>query len=391
MVLTVSCRKQQLPGLYESYEKNDKKPFGGFSSWQALRGAYPLKTFVGGAWRTTHISQVEEEPVLLFLLTRQLLLSDVDVEDFMNFVEAGNDVFISADLIDPKLLAKFNCHANLLRETISEATERMAKTVIWTSQKDRPYSYFYYPFENFFDHYDKRRSTVLGVNASGEPNFIRYDGAGGRVFLHLAPRALSNYFVLSRENHEYLEWVVKTISPGEKLIYWDEYYKRGEHLKDQNHDDDKSAFSALRVIRREPPLLWAFWLGIAAIVFYIFTYVKRRQRQVPAVEKPQNTTLEFTETIAALYLQKKNNKRMAEKMIAYFFETISNKYYIGAGMNRAAALKAAASRLGVSKAQVDGLLERLRDVEESADVSDEQFKLLNDTIDSFLYGHGKPI
>ncbi len=75
-------------------------------------------------------------------------------------------------------------------------------------------------------------------------------------------------------------------------------------------------------------MLWAFWLAIITLLLYVIINIKRKQRVINEVKSPANTTVNFTETVGRLYLQKKNNKNIAEKMITYFYEHIRNSYFL---------------------------------------------------------------
>jgi hypothetical protein len=55
---------------------------------------------------------------------------------------------------------------------------------------------------------------------------------------------------------------------------------------------------------------------------------KRRQRIIKPLQPNINTSVAFTETVGRLYLQKKDNRNIADKMITYFLEHIRNQYFL---------------------------------------------------------------
>jgi hypothetical protein len=64
------------------------------------------------------------------------------------------------------------------------------------------YQYFYFPFYNHFSKLAREQSVVLGNNKFGS-NFIVVFYGKGRFYLHTEPRALSNYFLLQKDNYKY--------------------------------------------------------------------------------------------------------------------------------------------------------------------------------------------
>ena len=83
---------------------------------------------------------------------------------------------------------------------------------------------------------------------------------------------------------------------------------------------------------KHPPLAFAFWLSLILLLLYILFGGKRVQRIIEQLKPNENTTVTFTETIGRLYLQKKDNKNIADKMITYFNEYIRNTYFLNTNL-----------------------------------------------------------
>ena len=147
----------------------------------------------------------------------------------MDYVKAGNDLFISADYIDTRLLENINCNNERMAEIVDETKGLMNQTKVSMYEGDNfkssSYRYYYYPFLNSLSGYDTAFTKVLGVNEKNEPDYILLFWGKGRIYLHVAPRVFSNYFLLSGDNHKYLEDVLSYLRSDPKNIYWDEYYK----------------------------------------------------------------------------------------------------------------------------------------------------------------------
>jgi hypothetical protein len=76
------------------------------------------------------------------------------------------------------------------------------------------------------------------------------------------------------------------------------------------------------VFLREPPLRWALYLTLLAILLFCIFTARRRQRAIPVVQKPQNHNLEFVRLIGTLYWQDHWNPGLLAKKLSYTTEEI---------------------------------------------------------------------
>ena len=79
---------------------------------------------------------------------------------------------------------------------------------------------------------------------------------------------------------------------------------------------------------KHPPLQYAFWLSLLLLLLYILFAGKRMQRIIPLVKPNENTTVTFTETIGRLYLQKKDNKNIANVLIKISNHFVGNIFIV---------------------------------------------------------------
>ncbi|MEO9004034.1 MAG: DUF4350 domain-containing protein, partial [Ginsengibacter sp.] len=333
--------RSRLPSLTESYRKTDKLPFGSFIAYQGFESefrGYRIRR-ADKPFDKTWI-EMKDDPgfgsqySLYFLITKDLMLTDDETNAMMHFVKEGNDLFISAEYVDTGLLEAVFCKVDVQNELISEAMGRMGDTFVsmyyGDDFKSQRYGYYYFPFSNYIKSYDSSVTRVLGVNEQNLPNYVVLFFGKGRLYLHLAPRAFSNYFLLTKENFKYFNSVTAYLRYEPQYVYWDEYYKNitppiNKNLHKKNADDD---FSSLSVLRKNPSLWWAFCIATTGILLFVIFNVKRKQKPVKIIMPHSNTTVAFAETIGALYLQQKNNKNIADKMITYFYEYLRRKYFI---------------------------------------------------------------
>jgi hypothetical protein len=401
-----SCNRDEanLPSLKESYAREEKKPFGGYVAFQQLRNIFRdnyLQSCYENfhtTWTSNYQPGSDGNHALYILVTKDLFLSDEDESSMLEYVREGNDLFISADFIDYGLLDALEINVERSQEIANELTGmmRVTKAAMTNTiqQSSESYRYFYYPLLNYFSGLDSTKSRVLGFNESGKPNFVVLFIGRGRVYLHAAPRTLSNYFLLTNNNYQYLSTLAGYFRSGPRFLYWDEFYKHKNYSSRKQQgsrssnrrggeDSDENDFSSFNVINEHKELKWAFWLGLLLLLLFAIFNMKRKQRIIPKVEPNTNTTVAFTETIGRLYLQKKNNKNIAEKMITYFFDHIRNNYFLTTNIINHTFMVTLARKSGVPIQQIESLFRTINSIQTSDDVEDFQLLSFNEQVQNF--------
>ncbi len=390
-----SCNFQEgkkIPSLAESYRRTDKLPFGAFVAYKGFQSEFSdywinveQKPF-DQTWKRIR-EDSDSTYSLYFLITKNLVLSTDEVNAMMEYVKAGNDLFISADFIDHKLLDATYCTVDRKGEIISEVNGKMHDTqvsMVYANDFNSPkYAYYYFPFLNYFSSYDTTITRVLGVNEKNLPNYIILFSGKGRLYLHLGPRIFSNYFLLTNDNYKYFENVTAYLRFAPQYVYWDEYYKYFSSSQRRNNSDNDDNFSSLKVIKQNPPLLWAFYIVLAAILLYILFNIKRKQRIIQTIKPNTNSTVVFSETVGRLYLQQKNNRNIAEKMITYFYEYLRKKYFINTAVINKDFITSVSGKSGVSRIETEQLFELIKNIQEQENVTDEELLELNLKIENF--------
>jgi hypothetical protein len=246
------------------------------------------------------------------------------------------------------------------------------------------YAYYYYPFQNYFITVDSSNTRVLGYNDMHKPNLIVHFYGRGKLYLQCEPRAYSNYFLLTGNNYQYLKNSVAYTQTFPEHIYWDDHYN-----KINNRRNTDRSFSTFSEIMKHPPLKFAFWIAVCLMLLYILFNGKRLQRIIPQLKPNENTTVTFTETIGRLYLQKKDNKNIADKMITYFNEYIRNTYFLNTNHVNADFIAVLGRKSGVDRDRVETLYRTIVATQNSDVVNDYQLLSLHEQIQQFYTRKGK--
>lgn len=384
--------EKTLPSLNESYRRTDKLPFGSFIAYKRFQSEFPdywiniaEKPF-NKTWEDLR-SDTSKTYSLYFLITKNLILSVDEVNAMVEYVKAGNDLFISADYIDEKLLQAVYCTIDRKSEIVSEVNGKMNETHVsmfyGNNFKAPKYGYYYFPFLNYFSSYDTTYTRVLGVNEKNLPDYIVLFAGKGRLYLHVAPRIFSNYFLLTNDNYQYFGYVTAYLRFEPQYVYWDEYYKDFSSTKNKNNLGNNDHFSTMEVIRQNPPLLWAFYIGLFGLLLFVLFNVKRKEREIPVLPVNTNATVAFTETVGRLYLQRKDNRNIADKIITYFYEYLRKKYFINTSVINKEFINSLSGKSGVSKTETHELFELIKTIELQDNVSDQELLQLNLKIENF--------
>jgi hypothetical protein len=376
-----SCfsKENKLPPLKESYSQKDKNPFGVLVFYNQLQQLYThntirsLKNNFNITWR-----DISDTGSLYVTISQNLFLSKLDLEAVLAYVESGNTLFISSNNIDQQLLDTLGC--NVAKDFYQQTFEEMKYTgvsLVANEFKDAAtYQYFYVPFYNHFSKLDSTNSKILGSNNAGT-NFIVVFYGKGRFYLHTDPRALSNYFLLQNNNYKYFQHLFSFTPAIPEHVYWDDYNNK------KNFSDKKDDRNGLAVLLRYPAMAWAFWLLLLLFGLYILFGGKRRQRIIDPIAPNTNTTLAFTETISRLYLQKKDNRNIADKLITYLLEQIRNQYYLNTSQINDEFISTLSRKSNNTKEGTEKLFKLINTIHQAMEVSDQQLLLLNLQIENF--------
>lgn len=371
---------RRLPSLVESYSKLDKKPFGADIAYRQIAALYKnnvirvKKQNFKSTWQN-----ISDTGALYICIAPKLFVNEEEADAMMAYVHAGNSLFISAGLIDELLLTKIGCsemYTNPIFEKIDGVMQNTS--VISTIQPALKWSYYYYTFQNYFSALDSINTRVLGYNNNHQPNSIVHFYGKGKLFLQCEPRAFSNYFLLKEDNYKYLINALAFTPSEPEHVYWDDHY-----YKIKSRKNTEKGFSSFSEIMKHPPLKMAFWLSLILLLLYILFGGKRVQRVILQIKPNENTSVSFTETIGRLYLQKKDNKNITDKMITYFNEYIRNTYFLNTNHVNDDFMVLLSRKSGVGKDMVDTLYRTIIATQGSDLVNDYQLLTLQEQIQQF--------
>jgi hypothetical protein len=136
--------------------------------------------------------------------------------------------------------------------------------------------------------------------------------------------------------------------------------------------------------KRHPSLYNAFLLVLALLLLFIAFGGKRKQRFIPVKTPPANSTVSYTETIGRLYLQKKDNHNIAQKMITYFLDYVRNHYYLDTRHLNNDFTSSLARKSGNTETKAQELVMIINRAMQETTISDIQLLELHNLVQEFI-------
>lgn len=305
-----------------------------------------------------------------------------DVISLCRFASKGNTVFIAAGSFgfladtlkfrvgDPFSVqfqqdTTLNQLMNYANDTIKMNLVNPDLVVFPAPVYDRSYtSYAFFRLRN-------PNTTILGVDRSGYPNFIRIRFGDGQFLLQCMPEAFCNYYAAKRSNAQYIFGAFSYMPDQTTLV--DQYYKVGKLVNDDSR----------RFVMSQPALKLAYYILIIAGVVAIFFGGKRRQRPVPSLPGFRNSTLDFVEQVGALYYRQSDHTNIVHKKIAYFLESVRSRFYVVTHEMDDRLVERVTALSGVPFQQVNKLFSMINTMRASEVHSDSDLKALESAIREF--------
>jgi hypothetical protein len=305
-----------------TFRQKDKIPYGTFVAAELLQHMFPKAAISidkkdPGNWdriSTTGTNQV------VFLMARSFEPEEYELSRLADFVHRGNYVFIIAKSLSYEAAKYFNVNDNerffyltsedSLSLSLNEKYFQTADTFIYPGKK----------FDSYFTSIDSTKTLSLGKDLNGSANFLQLQAGSGKLFLHLAPMAFTNYFILHKNNIQYFQKALSVIPEDVDQVLWNEYYLT-QH-KQQKEEEP----GVLRVLWQYPSFRWGLLTAIGTLLLFVLLEMRRKQRFIPNWSKPKNDSLDFIRTIGRLYYDKKDHHNLARKMSSHFLDHVRSRY-----------------------------------------------------------------
>lgn len=330
-----------------------------------------------GSWDNISMSG-EKQAVIL--VAGYFNADEYEIRQLMQFVDNGNYVFIIAKVFSTDAENAFGLSYNqkdfssLFGETEDSLKVRLVKPSFGS---DSLYVYPGKKFESWFDNIDTGHTIVLGKNDTAV-NFIQMNKGGGSFFIHSAPLAFSNYFILHKNNILYFEQAMSVIPSDVKSVVWNEYYL----VKKANDNGDKEP-NWLGILFRYPQFKWGLLTVLFGIVLLVILDSRRRQRMIPQFSKPRNESLDFAKTMGRLYYDRRDHHNLAKKIGVYFLEHVRSTYKLPTHTLDEPFIEALHYKSGYSKEELNEIISFINYLQTDHSVTEAQLMHFHNQLELF--------
>ena len=305
-------------------------------------------------------------------------LTDEESEQLLDWVSAGNTGFIASYGVPKLLLDTLGLDVSYYisnseieyQPSFRLKNKSLQQNEFKTSRKAFEYLYF--------SEIDTAKTQTLGLVKTAKTdkaihtNYVEVEWGKGSFLFHLAPQVYTNYFMVDGSNGEYTSKTLGYLDLNQPL-YWDDYYKAGK----------ERVSNPLYYLLSNPYLKSAYYLIIIASLFYVLFGGKRKQRPIPVIEPVKNRSYEFTQTIAGMYLDKKDHKAIAQKQINSFFEHIRSTYQLQTHSIDQEFIQNLAFKTGTTAQELNALFEYIQRLNTTENITEDDLKTLDKKLTTF--------
>src|SRR5215203_4223034 len=241
-----------------SLRQRDKIPYGTYVAHQLMTTTFSKAhvTFdkaAPGYWAGINM---ETSNQAVFLISGIFDPDYDELKTISQFVKKGNTVFIVTQNFGWDASRYLNLETG--KQFYSPTEDSLQLTLNEPLATAAAYIYPGKRFDSYFSDVDSAKAVRLGNDAEGHANFIQLKAGAGKLFIHLAPLAFSNYFILHKNNIHYFENILSIIPEPVNNIVWNEYYLT-QHIKKEPEPN------ILSVLWQHQPFRWALIVAIATL------------------------------------------------------------------------------------------------------------------------------
>ncbi len=339
-------------------EQRDKSPYGTYVLDAVLEDAFPGQTVVHSEnsvfdWEVDALTDAN-----LLIIAAAFDPDSLDAAALLRQVGQGATALVAASFYRGYFADTLRLDVDTrLLPTLSERLDTLPRQTF---------------DQTYFVSYDSARTTVLARDADQRPVLLRTQVGEGALLLSSVPYQFTNYHLLKETGADATARILSYLPVRD--VYWTEYYQTGR----------REATTPLRYVLSQPPLRWALYLTLGGLLLFMVLEAKRKQRAIPVVKPPANSTLEFVDTVSKLFLRTRDHKNIADKQIHYLLNEFRTRYRLDTSTLDEAFAERLAHKSGKPKDEVQALLSAIRRAQQREVLSADALVGLRREVEGFL-------
>lgn len=320
----------------------------------------------------SYVEFVDSDTFNFFFLNHYFSPEKIEFKSLLQHIYLGNHALICAfdaekaylDYLDIELT-----HLNLKNE---DSTQN-AYTLKYKDQdfvELKPFGFY-----SYFNSYPEK-ADVLIKNKYGQVVAISLPVGKGELIFFSLPIALANYNILKKDRTIASNLLTKL--PLENTYWAQNFYGNYAYSYPEKR-------SILVFIHSQESLTWAFYTLLFALLIYFLFQIKRRQRVIPVINPPENTSVKFLETLSNLYLAKRDYKDMLSKKMNYFLMQVRDRFNLDTHQIDEEFMKRLAQKSNVKLGVVKLLFYRYDESMKQSAISGDDFLLVTKLFQDFKH------
>ncbi len=386
LFIIISCNKTDWT---ENFKEKEKSPFGNYIVYNEAETLFKnqkvtlLKENIYDYLELNTAFDSTKTHNYIAIKDGGYKLTNTGVAKLLDFVSKGNNVFLAFNSFKDSLKSSLKFTTNNLDKDVYEVKD-LKKLDGTFELNNNAFSKTSFSFDrnirrNYFLQYNKNTTSILGTFAvDGEkvPNFIKIHHGKGAFYLHTQPIAFTNYYLLNGKE-EYAANVFSYL-PNAAII-WDPQIKSSKY--EDKKEDDHNVF---KFFLEHPTLTWFLFVSLIGLLLFMLFNARRKQRAIPIIEPLKNSTVEFTQTIANLYLKEDDHTNLVDKKIAYFLEKVRSKYLLDTTNLNADFIEKLAAKSGNDLQKTKYLINTIITLNNKTECFEGELIVLHKIIENFL-------
>lgn len=397
LLILVGCAKRT--NWFENFKEKSKDPFGLyilFNESQDLFDNQKVTLLNENIYDYLNNNYIEVDYNFNYICIKRNAnkISTVAVDELLYYISEGSTAFFSLNYFNNGLKNSLGIETTNLElegnlfDTYNPAVLKGHTgelSFVNDNFKGKSYKYDRNLRRNYFSSFDEKNTVVLGtqrINGKDEPVFLKVYYGKGIIYLHSQPSVFANYNMLS-DNHEYAEKALSYLPNNE--TFWDPLIRRSKLDSSRtDEDDDENSESVFAFFWRHKSLKWSLYLAFIGLLTFMLFNARRKQRAIPVIDPPTNSTVEFTHTIANLYLLNNDHKDIVNKKVQFFLEKVRSMYYLDTSNLNSDFIERLALKSGNDIETTQKLINFILELDKKSVCTTDELMTLHKMIDNFL-------
>ena len=360
----------------KTFLQKDKIPFGSKALYDVLvKSAFKdrITTNKKNIYQANEEDLFKEGGTSLFFLNDEFRFDELETKLLLKHVTKGNKIFLGFHSLKGLLEDTLNIGTNVeFGYFIPNGKEPAFELYYHKNLKDQ--KKYIYPSgitPNYFTSFDTSITKVIASDKNDNPVFICTKLGKGEIYLLSTPEVLTNYSIANKPSKEFAYTCLSYLTTS-KLI-WDEHYKT--HLTKVD--------SELQFIFKNDSLYSAYLITVLGTLLFMVFNLRRKQRAIPIVAPPTNSSIEFVEVIGNVYFNAKNHKIIAEEKINSFLETIRVKFQVNTSLFDDVLFTRVSKLSGIHLDEIKELFNFIDQIQFSKSITEQTLIDLNTRLEKF--------